>query len=117
MTVVNPVDDAVVSSDIQAAGPEDVDVAVAAARAAFEGPWKQFSGAQRAKCMMKFADLIEANIEKLASLETVAMGQPSAVGKGFIGLCPPGWRCMLEKYSGSSEIYAHRHRRLCRLRR
>lgn len=81
------------TKEVQAAGPHDVDAAVAAARTAFEGPWKAFSGAQRAKCMMKFADLIEANIEKLASLETVAMGQPSMIGKGFLSLCAPGWRC------------------------
>lgn len=95
MTVINPVDDTVVTEDVQVAGPDDVDAAVAAARAAFEGPWKSFSGAQRANCMLKFADLIEANVEKLAMLETVAMGQPKIVGKGFIGLCPPGWRCRL----------------------
>jgi aldehyde dehydrogenase (NAD+) len=93
LTVTNPADDSVVTSDVQVAGAADVDAAVAAARAAFKGPWKKFSGAQRAACMNKFADLIEANTEKLAKLETVAMGQPVAVGKVFIGLCPPGWRC------------------------
>lgn len=66
MTVINPVDDTVVTRNVQVAGPDDVDAAVAAARAAFEGPWKRFSGAQRANCMLKFADLIEANVEKLA---------------------------------------------------
>jgi len=92
LTVINPVDGTVVTKDVQVAGPADVDAAVAAARAAFKGPWKNFSGAERAKCMMRFADLIEANIKQLARLETVAMGQPTLVGKTFIGLCPPGWR-------------------------
>ena len=99
MTVTNPADDSIVTSDVQVAGAADVDAAVAAARAAYKGPWKKFSGAQRAACMNKLADLIEANIEKLAKLETVAMGQPVGVGKVFIGLCPAGWRC--ESYSSS----------------
>ena len=94
LTVTNPNDDSVVTKDVQAAGADDVDAAVAAARAAFKGPWRKFSGQQRAACMNKFADLIEANVEKLAKLETIAMGQPIAVAKAFIGgLCPPGWRC------------------------
>lgn len=82
------------TSDVQAAGEADVDAAVAAARAAFKGSWKKFSGAQRAACMNKLADLIETNLEKLSKLETIAMGQPIAVGKVFTGLTPPGWRCM-----------------------
>lgn len=95
LTVKNPVDDSIVTSDVQVAGEADVDAAVAAARAAFKtGPWKKFSGAQRAACMNKLADLIEANLEKLVTLETIAMGQPIAVGKVFTGMSPPGWRCM-----------------------
>lgn len=95
LTVIDPLDDTIVTEDVQAAGPEDVDAAVAAARAAFHGPWGQFTGAQRAKCMTKFADLIEQHLDELASLETVAMGQPTAVGKAFTALCPPGWRCKM----------------------
>ncbi len=92
-------DDSIVTSDVQVAGEADVDAAVAAARAAFKsGPWKTFSGAQRAACMNKFADLLEANIERLVKLETIAMGQPIAVGKAFTGLTPPGWRCMFFSY-------------------
>lgn len=34
--------------------------------------------------MLKFADLLEANIEKLAKLESAAMGQPISVAKKFI---------------------------------
>jgi aldehyde dehydrogenase (NAD+) len=66
---------------------------VAAAKAAFKGPWKKFTGAQRAACMNKLADLIEENIDELARLESIAMGQPIGVAKAFIGLAIPGWRC------------------------
>lgn len=43
--------------------------------------------------MNKFADLLEENIDELARLESIAMGQPLSVAKVFIGLCAPGWRC------------------------
>ena len=61
------------------AGPEDVDIAVSAAKAAFTiGPWSTFTGAQRAACMHKFADLVLAHKEELPYLECVAMGRPIA---------------------------------------
>lgn len=93
--MTNPANGEIVTSEVQVAGAEDVDAAVAAARAAFKGPWRKFSGAQRAACMHRLADLIEANIEKLAKLESIAMGQPIGVAKVFLGICPPGWRCEL----------------------
>lgn len=34
--------------------------------------------------MLKFADILENNIDKLAKLESVAMGQPVSVAKKFI---------------------------------
>jgi aldehyde dehydrogenase (NAD+) len=54
----------------------DVDLAVAAARRAFEGPWSKFTPAQRQNVLLKFADLIEANIDELAMLNVVDMGVP-----------------------------------------
>jgi aldehyde dehydrogenase (NAD+) len=93
LTVTNPATEETVTKDVQVAGPEDIDAAVSAAKAAFKGPWKKFTGAQRAACMNKFADLIEENMDELARLESIAMGQPVGVAKVFIGLCVPGWRC------------------------
>jgi aldehyde dehydrogenase (NAD+) len=93
LSVINPATDEKVTDDVQVAGPEDIDAAVAAAKAAFKGPWKNFTGAQRAKCMNKFADLLDENIDELARLEAIAMGQPVLVAKAFINLCSPGWRC------------------------
>ncbi|KAJ9501990.1 hypothetical protein H2202_002952, partial [Exophiala xenobiotica] len=93
ITVKNPVDDSVVTSEVQVAGPADIDSAVAAARAAFKsGPWKSFSGPQRAVCMNKLADLIEVNLDELCRLESIAMGQPIIVAKTFIGLSILQWR-------------------------
>ena len=55
----------------------DVDLAVKAARKAFEtGPWRTMDASERARIMHKLADLIEANIEELAALEAVDNGKP-----------------------------------------
>src|SRR5690606_10470501 len=48
-------------ADVASAGQADVDAAVAAARAAFEGPWSKVKPDERARLINKLADLIEAN--------------------------------------------------------
>jgi acyl-CoA reductase-like NAD-dependent aldehyde dehydrogenase len=50
------------------AGPEDVDLAVKAARKAFdEGKWPRMSGAERSKTLFRAADLLQQHIEELAT--------------------------------------------------
>src|SRR5205814_4898253 len=57
----------------------DIEAAVAAARAAFEGgPWPKMTGSERAKLMWKLAELIEANRDELAELESLNNGKPIA---------------------------------------
>ena len=58
----------------------DVDQAVAAARAALPG-WKATVPVQRAQILWKVAELIEANIDALAELETLDQGKPLFVGR------------------------------------
>ncbi len=57
------------------AGPEDVDKAVDAAWSAFAS-WKKTSPAERAAMLNKVADLIDANAEHLAMVETCDNGKP-----------------------------------------
>ncbi len=55
----------------------DIDAAVSAARAAFEGPpWSNSTPAGRARLLLRLADLIEANGDELALLETLDNGMP-----------------------------------------
>ncbi|KAF3778452.1 Aldehyde dehydrogenase family 2 member C4 [Nymphaea thermarum] len=55
---------------------EDIDVAVKAAREAFDkGPWPRMPGSQRGRLMMKFADLIDQNVDELGALEAVDAGK------------------------------------------
>ncbi|MBQ0826839.1 aldehyde dehydrogenase [Streptomyces tagetis] len=56
-------------------GPEDIDIAVRAARAAFEGEWGAKSGFERAAVMRNIADAISANAERLALLEVRDSGK------------------------------------------
>ena len=56
-------------------GADDVDRAVAAARAALSGPWGQLTGFQRAKLLHKLGDLVARDAEKLADLETRDSGK------------------------------------------
>lgn len=57
------------------AGKEDVDKAVAAAWKAFE-TWKHVSPQERSRLLLKVADLIDANAERLAMVETLDNGKP-----------------------------------------
>ena len=55
----------------------DVDLAVKAARRAFESkPWARMSASQRGRLIYKLADLMEAHAEDLAALETLDNGKP-----------------------------------------
>jgi acyl-CoA reductase-like NAD-dependent aldehyde dehydrogenase len=56
-------------------GPEDVDAAVAAARAAFEGEWGRKSGFERAAVLRDVAAAVTANAGRLALLEVRDSGK------------------------------------------
>jgi phenylacetaldehyde dehydrogenase len=55
---------------------EDVDAAVAVARAAFEGEWSSLTPSQRAKYLWRIGDLIEEHAETLAELDSLDNGKP-----------------------------------------
>ncbi len=75
-TTMNPATEAPVTT-VAEAGVEDVDRAVRAARAAFDGPWRnKMRAADRARALHKLGDLILANADELARLETLDNGKP-----------------------------------------
>jgi phenylacetaldehyde dehydrogenase len=60
----------------------DVELAVAAARKAFDsGPWSKMTASQRSQLIWKIGDLIEQNADQLAQLETLDNGKPLGVAK------------------------------------
>ncbi|MDH1300205.1 aldehyde dehydrogenase family protein [Achromobacter sp. GD03932] len=79
--VINP-HDATLITAIAAAEAEDVDRAVAAAQRAFPA-WSRMAAAERGRLLLKLADLIEANAEELAQLETLDTGHPIRDTRGL----------------------------------
>jgi len=64
-------------ADVAKGNAQDVDRAVKAARKAFEeGPWPKMDARDRGRLLNKLADLVEANLEELAALETLDNGKP-----------------------------------------
>jgi phenylacetaldehyde dehydrogenase len=71
-----------VMTHVPEAESADVDLAVRAARKAFdEGPWRRMSASQRGRLLWKLADLLEANLEEFAELESMDNGKPLAVAR------------------------------------
>jgi gamma-glutamyl-gamma-aminobutyraldehyde dehydrogenase len=57
--------------------PEDIDRAVASAKAAFRsGCWSRIAPRERMEILYRFADLVDEHSERLAVLETLDMGKP-----------------------------------------
>ncbi|CAG7612021.1 aldehyde dehydrogenase family protein [Leucobacter soli] len=66
-------------AEIAAGEAADIDAAVRAARAQFDGgDWSRVSGAERAKLLWRFADLVEEHLDELARLEALDVGRPYA---------------------------------------
>src|SRR5882762_9450247 len=61
---------------------EDINQAVQAARRAFqEGPWSRLTSSERGRLLWKLADLLEANTEEFATLESLDNGKPVGVAR------------------------------------
>jgi betaine-aldehyde dehydrogenase len=70
----NPHDNSTIA-DVALAGAADVDRAVEAATQALPA-WRRMAAADRGRILLKLADLIEANTEELARLESLDTGHP-----------------------------------------
>ena len=61
---------------------EDINRAVSAARAAFDGgPWRSMTPSERGRAIWKLADLIEQHADELALLETLDNGKPLTISR------------------------------------
>jgi aldehyde dehydrogenase (NAD+) len=72
---VNPATEEVLS-EVVAAGPQDVDRAVDAARTAYDGAWSRLSGRDRGKYLYRLARLVQERSRELAVLESIDNGKP-----------------------------------------
>jgi betaine-aldehyde dehydrogenase len=74
LATLNPHDNSTIT-EVAMAGVADVDRAVQAAAAALPA-WRRMAAADRGRILLKLADLIEANAEELARLESLDTGHP-----------------------------------------
>jgi aldehyde dehydrogenase (NAD+) len=72
---INPATEETIT-EVASAGAADVDQAVQAAHRAFaSGPWSKMPGSERGRILWRIGDLIEANLQELARLESLDQGK------------------------------------------
>jgi phenylacetaldehyde dehydrogenase len=81
---VNPTNGQVIAR-VAAGDSADVDLAVAAARRAFDDPaWSDMNPHQRTRVLLRIADAIEANADELAQLESLDGGIPITISRNLM---------------------------------
>jgi betaine-aldehyde dehydrogenase len=75
--VISPTTEQVIAR-VPEAAEGDVDRAVEAAKAALAGPYPQLSPGERADCIVKLSQAIQARSQELADVITAEMGSPSS---------------------------------------
>ncbi|MDQ3170917.1 MAG: aldehyde dehydrogenase family protein [Acidobacteriota bacterium] len=73
--VINPATEEVIAQ-VPASTKADVDAAVAAARAAFDGPWSKLSARERGRFVYKLGERLMERADEFATLETQHNGKP-----------------------------------------
>ncbi len=82
LSVINPSDGRVLTS-VALGGAVEIDLAVAAAKDAFEnGPWGKMTAHDRGRLLWKLADLIEARAGEFSQLDALDNGKPLAAARG-----------------------------------
>ncbi|HYT09532.1 MAG TPA: aldehyde dehydrogenase family protein [Mycobacteriales bacterium] len=95
---VDPHDGSVIAA-VAEAREADVDRAVAAAAMAFEG-WSRTAAAERGRLLLRLADLVEANADELALLETRDTGHPI---RDTVGLDVPRTAATFRYFGGMAD--------------
>jgi acyl-CoA reductase-like NAD-dependent aldehyde dehydrogenase len=83
-TVLNPATEEVIA-EIETAGVEETDAAVARAREAFPA-WRAVAPADRAALLRRLAGLVEEHHEELARIESRNVGKPIAGARGEVSM-------------------------------
>jgi acyl-CoA reductase-like NAD-dependent aldehyde dehydrogenase len=84
-------------------GEQDIDVAVATARRAFDtGPWPRMSAQERAGVLFRLADLIDANADRLVDIEVSEVGKPRRFVKGDVAAA-----AMFTRHAASMAAQSH----------
>jgi acyl-CoA reductase-like NAD-dependent aldehyde dehydrogenase len=73
-------------------GEAETAAAIAAARRAFEGPWRRLSGRDRSAVLLRVADLIDRDRDRIALIETLETGKPISQARAEIEGAADLWR-------------------------
>jgi betaine-aldehyde dehydrogenase len=84
LTILNPATEQRLAQ-LERAGVEETDAAVAAARAAFPA-WRSVAPADRARLLRRLATLVEEHHEELSRIESRNVGKPISGARGEIGM-------------------------------
>src|SRR5690348_18313288 len=84
LTVLNPATERPLA-ELEQAGVEDTDAAVARAQAAFPA-WRAVAPADRARLLRRLASLVEEHGEELARVESRNVGKPIGGARGEVGM-------------------------------
>ena len=84
LTVIDPATEEPLA-ELEQAGVEEADEAVARARAAYPA-WHAVAPADRARLLRRLATLVEENAEELARIESQNVGKPIAGARGEVGM-------------------------------
>ena len=74
---LNPATEQVIAT-VAEGNEVDVDRAVAAARRAFEGPWRTMRASERGQILLRLAGLMKLHADEIAALESLDAGKPIA---------------------------------------
>src|SRR5689334_6664523 len=84
LTVLNPATEEVIA-ELDQAGRDETDAAVARAKAAFPA-WRAVAPADRARLLRRLAALVEEHGEELAQIESQNVGKPIAGARAEVGM-------------------------------
>lgn len=102
--VRNPKDNSLVADGIPIASEEDVNLAVRHAEEAFRGPWSKFTAMQRAECLRNLADILEEELIRVLTLDSLTSGNPVSLiptrEKNYIKSCILYYSGWTDKHKG-----------------
>lgn len=98
LPVVNPSDGQTIGQ-IARGGAAEIDTAVKAAQFAMSGEWSRLDALSRGRLLLKLAELIRRDAERLARMESEDVGKPLTLARGDVTVCAR----YFEYYGGAAD--------------
>jgi aldehyde dehydrogenase (NAD+) len=86
-------------AEIARGGAAEIEAAVAAGQAAMAGPWGKTDAVLRGRLLLKLAELIRRDSEKLARMESEDVGKPMTLARNDVAVCAR----YFEYYGGAAD--------------